>query len=94
MRVRITKPLSGCIDGIRLGSFRPGEVYDVNTSLGSYLLCERWAEPVADDSPARVVPLNDVRSVWTAPDRATGRAEATERSRRRVHAIGTRRNSR
>ena len=57
MRVRITKRLTGSIDGIQLGRFRPGRVYDVTTSLATYLLCERMAEPVADESPALVMPL-------------------------------------
>lgn len=58
MRVRITRVLSGSIDGIQLDRFIPGVVYDVGTSIGSYLLSERWAEPVYDDSPALVVPLH------------------------------------
>jgi len=57
MRIRITKALQGNVDGIDLSRFAPGFIYDVGTSLGSYLLCERWAEPVADDSPALVLPL-------------------------------------
>jgi hypothetical protein len=84
MRVLITKRLSGSIDGIQLNAFVTGQVYGVSTSLASYLMCERWAEPVADDSPARVVPLNDVRSMWTTADRSAGRAEGDERSKRRA----------
>jgi hypothetical protein len=56
MRVRITRVLSGSIDGIQLDRFIPGVVYDVGTSIGSYLLSERWAEPVSDEPPALVVP--------------------------------------
>src|SRR2546426_7955276 len=58
MRVRITRPLSGSIDGIQLDRFIPGFVYDVGTAIGSYLLSERWAEPVLDESPELVVPLH------------------------------------
>lgn len=58
MRVRITRSLSGSIDGIQLDRFIPGFVYDVGTSIGSYLLSEGWAEPVVDESPALVVPLH------------------------------------
>jgi len=58
MRVRITRVLSGSIDGIQLDRFIPGVVYDVGTSIGSYLLSERWAEPISDESPALVVPLH------------------------------------
>jgi hypothetical protein len=82
MRVRITRALSGSIDGIQLDRFIPGFVYDVGTSIGSYLLSEQWAEPVHDESPALVVPLHapmfHPRSVLSLP-----RAEAADRPRRR-----------
>ena len=58
MRVRITRVVSGSIDGIQLDRFIPGVIYDVGTSIGSYLLSERWAEPVYDESPTLVVPLH------------------------------------
>jgi hypothetical protein len=34
-----------------------GFTYDVGTILACYLLAERFAEPVADESPALVVPI-------------------------------------
>jgi hypothetical protein len=71
-----------------LSRFQPGEVYDVSTSLGSYLLSERLAEPVADDSPALVVPLNEVRSLWTDEDPVRLRGETADRRRRRFHLVG------
>ena len=61
MRLRITRQLSDCIDGIHLGDFIVGFVYDVGTTLGCYLLSEGAAEPVADESPALVMPLHRVR---------------------------------
>src|ERR1044071_10242815 len=84
MRVRITRPLSGSIDGIQLDRFIAGFVYDVGTGLGSYLLSERWAEPVLDDTPALVVPLHapmfhpHQRQVISFP-----KAEAEDREPRR-----------
>jgi len=45
MRVRITKPLAGSIDGIQLSRLLEGQVYDVYTSLACYLLSEKMAEP-------------------------------------------------
>jgi hypothetical protein len=57
VRVRITQRLSGSIDGIQLDQFTPGYVYDVGTSLGSYLLAIDAVEPVADDTPALILPL-------------------------------------
>ena len=49
LRLRITRELSGSIDGIQLERFRAGFVYAVGTSLGSYLLAIGAAEPVPDD---------------------------------------------
>ena len=68
MRLRITRALSGSVDGIQLRQFEVGRTYDVGTSLGSYLLCEEFAEPVADESPALVVPFNEA-ALLTADDR-------------------------
>lgn len=45
VRVRITKTLTGDIDGIDLTRFVEGLSYDVGTTLGSYLLAQGWAEP-------------------------------------------------
>ena len=85
MRVRITRPLSGSIDGIQLDRFIPGFVYDVGTAIGSYLLSERWAEPVMDESPALVVPLHapmfHPRNVISPP-----KADAEDRPPRRKRA--------
>ena len=56
LRVRITERLSGSIDGIQLDRFRHDCVYEVGTSLGSYLLAIGAAEPVADDIAAMILP--------------------------------------
>ncbi len=58
MRVRITETLTGDVDGINLSKFLEGLTYDVGTMLGSYLLAQGWAEPVRDDEPAAILPLN------------------------------------
>jgi hypothetical protein len=59
MRVRITKPLSGSIDGIQLSRLSKGHVYDVYTSLACYLLTEGMAEPAPDDDPIAVLPTEN-----------------------------------
>ena len=60
MRVRITKPLSGSIDGIQLSRLSKGHVYDVYTSLACYLLTEEMAEPAPDDEPIAVLPTENL----------------------------------
>src|SRR5438874_6474404 len=56
MRLRITRQLHECIDGIQLRAFRPGFVYEVGTLMGSYLLVVGAAEPMADDTPYMKLP--------------------------------------
>jgi hypothetical protein len=50
VRLRITRALSGSIDGIHLSHFVVGDVYEVGTSVGSFLLSVGAAEPAAVDS--------------------------------------------
>jgi hypothetical protein len=68
VRLKITRQPTGSIDGIQLDDFILGFTYDVGTTLGCYLLADRLAVPVADDSPTLVTPLKtkvrfDIRTV-------------------------------
>jgi hypothetical protein len=65
MRLRITRQVSGSLDGIQLNQFEVGQLYDVGTAVGSYLLAIGAAEPVAEEGPLVVPPL--VR--WEAGER-------------------------
>lgn len=56
MRVRITKTLTGSVDGIPLSRLSKGQVYDVNTPLACYLLSEEMAEP-ALNADAAILPV-------------------------------------
>jgi CheY-like chemotaxis protein len=58
VRVRITRQLTGAVDGIDLSKFLEGLTYDVGTTLGNYLLAQRWAEPAAQEDAAAVLPFN------------------------------------
>ena len=62
MRVKIVTAMRGKIDGIDLERFDVGRVYDVGTSLGNYLMASGCAMPVADERPAHITPLNDVKT--------------------------------
>ena len=59
MRIRITEPLTGSIDGIQLDRFRVGETYDMGTTLASYLMAVGAAAPVVDERPGRIVALDE-----------------------------------
>jgi len=64
VRIRITRSLSGSIDGIHLDAFVVDGVYNVSTLLGCYLLADAAAEPVDSDTsnldvtPRQLVCLN------------------------------------
>jgi hypothetical protein len=53
MRIRIVQRPSGRIDGVPLDRFEPGGEYDVNASIGTYLIVMGYAQAVADSSPAQ-----------------------------------------
>jgi hypothetical protein len=60
MRIRILHiPKSACIDGLRLDQFVDGHLYEVGTTVGALFLCEGWAQPVDDSSPALLIPLKE-----------------------------------
>ena len=87
MRLKITKQLAGSIDGLHLGRFAVGGVYDIGTSLANYLLAVGAAEPVVDDPPTHDVPmdhqelLNELRRRLGGGDE-TGQTRASDRKRR------------
>jgi hypothetical protein len=88
MRVRVTQHLSGSIDGIQLSRFVIGLTYDVGTAVGNYLLAMNAAVPVESDSPALVLPIQDIAEIISqksplsaAADRST-RKKKTSRKRR------------
>jgi hypothetical protein len=75
VRLRITRALSGSIDGIHLSHFVVGEVYEVGTSVGSFLLSVGAAEPAAGDGDEQLA-----RGVSPS---LRPRHEAADRARRR-----------
>jgi hypothetical protein len=53
VRIRIIqKPPVTDIDGVDLGYFQPGSVYDVGEILADVFLAEGWAEPLPIDDQA------------------------------------------
>lgn len=52
MRLRITRQLSGVLDGVDLSRYRQGFVYDVGTTFAGYLLAMDAAVPLFDE-PSR-----------------------------------------
>lgn len=46
MRVRLTRKLAECVDGVDLSRSREGDVLDLSPHDASLLISEQWAEPV------------------------------------------------
>jgi hypothetical protein len=57
VRVRILKPLEGFVQGISLSHLAPGLTYDVDATLGGYLVTVGAADAVPSKNPALVIPL-------------------------------------
>ena len=79
MRLRITREMCGSIDGIRLDDFKVGEVYDVGISMAHYLMGCGFALPVADERPARIVPVTSEETQRSAT--LSEPSEAADRSK-------------
>src|SRR5467141_2757310 len=63
MRIRVVqRPSRESIDGLRLDRFQPGFRYDVGTTLGCLFLSEGWAEPVATEEPALLIPPSETKA--------------------------------
>lgn len=61
MRVRITRRRPGEVDGVDLSTFEVGSTYDVSPSLATYLIMTGTADPVVDERPALVVPVEEIQ---------------------------------
>jgi len=82
MRIRvIQRPSAASIDGLDLGRFEPGHVYDVGTSLGCLMLCEGWAEPVVAELPEPFVPLPETELAPIEADSTVAPAVQTSNER-------------
>ena len=84
MRIRIVQRPHGEVDGVALDRFEPGVVYDVNVSIGTYLMVGGYAQAVADTSPARVVPVTATAEIRNRVKQVTEHAaEVSRKSKRR-----------
>ena len=61
MRVRITRQPIGIVQGMSLNYYRPGEVYDLPSSLAEYLVMEKCAIVEMRDRHSTPVPVAEER---------------------------------
>ncbi len=55
MRVRIRKPVQGFVDGVSLSHLEPGLFYDLDPSLGGYLVSIDAADAVPSSDSGMVI---------------------------------------
>jgi hypothetical protein len=67
MRVRITHRRPGEVDGVDLSRFEVGLMYDVSPSLATYLIMTGTADPVVDERPALVLPVDEISHATVQP---------------------------
>ena len=85
MRVRILKPLQGVVQGFSLASLRLGHTYDVDATLGGYLVSVGAADAVPAFKPVRRSPRDapddHAKTLGGVP--VTPNAEAADKPRRK-----------
>lgn len=54
------EPRRTTIDGVDLSVFHPGQAYEVDPTIATYLIVSGVAEPCSADSPALVVRTSEV----------------------------------
>ena len=81
MRIRIVRRPQGAVDGVDLNRFELGAIYDVNASIATYLMVGGHAEPVADTSPARVVPVDMTTEIRNRVRHVTDKASEVSRKK-------------
>ena|SRR5688572_8445455 len=57
MRVRIIERPAGVLERVSLSAFTPGVLYEVSPSLGHYLITQRYAHEVIDDTPMLILSM-------------------------------------
>jgi hypothetical protein len=85
VRVRILKPLQGVVQGFSLASLRLGHTYDVDATLGGYLVSVGAADAVPTFKPVPGSPLDapDDHSKALGGVSVNPNAEAADKPRRK-----------
>jgi len=83
MRIRIVRRPPGEVDGVDLHRFEAGAMYDVTASIATYLMVGGYAEPVADTTPARVVPIDMTAEIRNRVKQVSDKAAEISRKKKR-----------
>lgn len=79
VRLRITHaPPVAELDGMRVGRYRVGLVYEVPTSIANVFLAEGWAVPAPDETSALVLPRKEASAILVVEDDRDMRMIAVE----------------
>jgi hypothetical protein len=56
LRIRLTRKLAECLNGVDISAFRVGEVIELPDQAARMLIAEGWAEKVVDYAGPRIRP--------------------------------------
>jgi hypothetical protein len=62
VQIEVIAPPCEAVDGVDLTAFHVGCVYDVDSTLAAFLVCQGWARPVEPQSVIPSQPLAVYRS--------------------------------
>ena len=71
MRISITRPAAGNVDGVSLDHFQPGLSYDISSSLGTFLIVMGCALPESSDGPGFETSVDEVQFAVNVNERAS-----------------------
>ena len=70
IRVQIARKLPvDSIDGVHVGGFEPGRIYEIGTTIAAVMLAEGWAIPVPLDEAVPPTPFSEADPCSAAPFR-------------------------
>jgi hypothetical protein len=74
MRVRLTRRLASCIDGVNLAGHKVGDILDITLHDAQLLIAEEWAVPVAATESRRplVLPMTTSDLLHEGADQPAG----------------------
>jgi CheY-like chemotaxis protein len=69
VRLRILKtPPASELEGVHIGRYRQGLIYEVPNRVANVFLAEGWAVPVPDETPALILPPKEASAILIVED--------------------------
>ena len=89
MRIRLTRKLADCLDGVDVSHYRVGDVLNLPTREALLLVAENWAVPSGQEGPHSCTPTEEelrcIREQLTHWSEQQSRRRAEDRIREALH---------